>query len=175
MIRLVMTKTHSSIATMYYLLMDHIISKRRLAGGPKRPQSAMNSTAHHGTSFGHANAVNTKQIYQGGAITPASAQFGATTTIRPSSAYAGAPSHAHRNEQQQQSLQGQHANYQQYVLQQPQQQQQQQQQAIANDTAARQEYVGVGGSSTGNRPKSASGRPIITGPQRPLSAYVMRR
>ena len=170
-----MTKTHSSIATMYYLLMDHIISKRRLAGGPKRPQSAMNSTAHHGTSFGHANAVNTKQIYQGGAITPASAQFGATTTIRPSSAYAGAPSHAHRNEQQQPSLgQGQHANYQQYVLQQPQQQQQQQQQqAMANDSATRQEYVG--GSSTGNRPRSASSRPIITGPQRPLSAYVMRR
>ena len=50
---------------------------------------------------------------------------------------------------------------------------QQQQQAMANDSAARQEYVG--GSSTGNRPRSASGRPIITGPQRPLSAYVMRR
>lgn len=39
LVRLIMTKTHSSTSTLYYLLLNHIISKRALLGGPKRASS----------------------------------------------------------------------------------------------------------------------------------------
>lgn len=39
LVRLVMTKTHSSAATLYHLLLNHIINKRILLDGPKRASS----------------------------------------------------------------------------------------------------------------------------------------
>ena len=47
-VRLVMTKTHSSTATLYHLLLNHIINKRILQGGPKRASSTpiLNPSIH---------------------------------------------------------------------------------------------------------------------------------
>lgn len=39
LVRLIMTKTHSSTATLYYLLLNHVINKRILLGGPKLDSS----------------------------------------------------------------------------------------------------------------------------------------
>ena len=39
LVRLIMTKTHSSTSTLYYLLLNHIINKRALLGGLKRASS----------------------------------------------------------------------------------------------------------------------------------------
>lgn len=39
LVQLVMTKTHSSTATLYHLLLNHIINKRILQGGPQRASS----------------------------------------------------------------------------------------------------------------------------------------
>lgn len=43
MVRIVLTKTHSSVATLYYLLLDIVISKRKLLGGSKRAVSSYNT------------------------------------------------------------------------------------------------------------------------------------
>lgn len=48
MVRLIMTKTHSSIATLYYLLMDNIINRRRQQGGARRAVSGANTHSTHG-------------------------------------------------------------------------------------------------------------------------------
>lgn len=42
--RLVLTKTHSSLATLYYLLLDTLVTKRRKMGGGKRAVSASSSS-----------------------------------------------------------------------------------------------------------------------------------
>lgn len=39
LVRLIMTKTHSSTSTLYYLLLNHVINKRALLGGPRRASS----------------------------------------------------------------------------------------------------------------------------------------
>ena len=178
-VRLVMTKTHSSITTLYYLLMDNVVGRRRLAGGPKRPQSVMNSTAHHSHSHSHHHShhgtsssySSLHKVFQGPTAVGA---LGTTTTaaaMRPNSAHAGAPSHAHAHARE--------AVYHQQQPQQPQQPQQSQQQsqslkyqAHAADATVRLEYGGDG-----------SGAPIITPQQqqqqhqqRPVSAnYALRR
>ena len=45
-VRLVMTKTHSSVATLYYLLLDGIVTKRSISGGPTRATSAPTPNIH---------------------------------------------------------------------------------------------------------------------------------
>ena len=181
--------------------MNHIIGKRKLSGGARRPLSSLNSTAHSsafgpgshlgygGASVGlqipahkggyphHPNGVISSQL-PGTSINLGTGQhqYGAinmgghtnTTQQRPSSANAGAPGrHSHNRYDQTQPL----SSYQQpYVLQQPPQAMQGlvHQEGI-NPTSGvqiRHEYVGgaqMGVGAGGNRPKSASGRPIITG------------
>ena len=45
-VRLVMTKTHSSVATLYYLLLDGIVTKRSANGGPTRATTAPVPSIH---------------------------------------------------------------------------------------------------------------------------------
>lgn len=174
-VQLVLTKTHSSIATLYYLLMNYIITKRKQSGGPRRPTSSMNSSSsssssgHYGYAGAGGNKYNPNAYGTGNTVTPGSAQFGNTTNVRPSSAYAGSAGSRHVNPYY-------NANYQYAQQQQQQTVVQQQYGAAPGPQDGRQEYVGssgLGNSASSNRPRSASaGRPIITGPQRPLSAYL---
>ena len=46
MIRIIVTKTHSSIATLYYLLLDNIVKKRIQQGGAKRAVCASYNHMH---------------------------------------------------------------------------------------------------------------------------------
>ena len=55
MIRLIMTKTHSSIATLYYLLLDNIVNRRRKEGGARRAVSASSSSSSQHT-HAHSNS-----------------------------------------------------------------------------------------------------------------------
>ena len=59
MIRLIMTKTHSSISTLYYLLLDNIVGKRIHQGGAKRAVCAfynqINTYAHNNSNFSSIN------------------------------------------------------------------------------------------------------------------------
>jgi serine/threonine protein kinase len=141
LVQLVLSKTHSSIATLYYLLLDTTLTKRKLMGGNRRAFSSSNpqssSSANRKVYGGSSSGVTGAGIVNPAMLT----------------ANAGHP----------------------YFMQQ--QQQQQVQMQAAQQT--RQEYVGGYGGATGvsmNRPKSASnGRGVITGQQRPLSAYAGRR
>ncbi len=62
MVRIVLTKTHSSIATLYYLLLDIIISKRKLLGGSKRAVSSYNTGGR--SSNTNANTNNKQYLTQ---------------------------------------------------------------------------------------------------------------
>jgi serine/threonine protein kinase len=152
-IRLILTKTHSSISTLYYLLLEITVTKRRMlgkragqgysssSGGHSKPQRAQSASAG-GRSNNHATAETTL---------PASLGYtymgGATGTG--TSAGAGTAGVWRQQQQPQTSGAG---------LQQQQQQQQ-----------GGQEYTLL-------RPKSASqGRPTNAGPARPLSAFAGRR
>lgn len=152
-IRLILTKTHSSISTLYYLLLEITVTKRRMlgkratgysssSGGHSKPQRAQSASAS-GRSNNHATADTTLPAslgytYMGGAT-------GTGTS-------AGAGTAGVWRQQQQPQASG--------AVQQQQHQQQQQ---------GGQEYTLL-------RPKSASqGRPANAGPARPLSAFAGRR
>lgn len=59
-IRLVLTKTHSSLATLYYLLLDVVVSRRRAAGMAGKGKGVIAL----GTSAGGAATTNNKYVQQ---------------------------------------------------------------------------------------------------------------
>jgi serine/threonine protein kinase len=158
-IRLILTKTHSAIATLYYLLLEITVTKRRMQGkrssggssGIKRAQSASAS----GRSSSSALAQND------GTTLPASLGYTYTGAVQQNRSGADV------------------------YLQQQQQQQQHRQQMASTGMAqgqGTQQAQGQGGQSGGSdgytllRPKSASAtRPANSGPARPLSAFAGRR
>ena len=67
MVRLILTKTHSSIATLYYLLLDVCVTRRRMMGGAKRAVSSSNSGSHgskKASSSGGANPYTSQHAHQ---------------------------------------------------------------------------------------------------------------
>mgnify|MGYP003385839925 FL=1 len=52
--QLIMTKTHTSITTLYYLLLDVLISERRRGGNRKALPSGLNTLRKHGAHSGNA-------------------------------------------------------------------------------------------------------------------------
>ena len=87
-IRLVLTKTHSSIATFYYLLLDVNLQKRRLMMMPKRGTSSSGKTRSSSSSNFNSNSKGETYIIQqaqGG---------GGGNVLRPKSASSGRPSNS---------------------------------------------------------------------------------
>jgi len=160
-IRLILTKTHSAISSLYYLLLEITVTKRRILGkrgshaapsGSKRAQSA--------SAAGRSSSGQTGMTAQNDGTLPASLGYtytGATQTNR-----SGAELYLQQQQQQQQ-----------------QQQLQQAQRASAGQSAqaaSAQAQAQGGDGYTLLRPKSASAtRPANSGPARPLSAFAGRR
>jgi len=148
-VQLVMTKTHSSIATLYYLLLDDVVGKRRKNGGPKRPQSTLNTNSHHhqqqhhqqqhhhhgGSSYSPHHGYAGGKVYQGATVTAGQ---------RPNSAHAGATYHAAQHQHMLQQQQHHQLLLQQHQ-QQPQASQSLKHHAAAADATVRLEYGGGGG------------------------------
>lgn len=147
-VRLVLTKTHSSLATLYYLLLDVIVTRRK---AQKRPSSGSGHgvissgglSSRHKPSSGTSNAV-------GGAL---KAKLGGDAGVAAAVAAAAAAQY----DTQAEALQAQQTMADQMAMRLEQQQQ-----------IDRQEYR--------LRPKSASqNRTSGAQSQRPLSAYAGRR
>lgn len=177
-VRLVMTKMHASMTTLYYLLLDCVSKRRKLVA--KRSGHGGSSGKKIGTSQSSMGASSA------GPIRSINAYANASSNPILSTANAG-DYHAAAAMLQRQQAHQQHTAQVQAHLQQQQQQAhiQQAQQYVGVTTAGyalRPDYVSssgagvnvAGGSSS--RPKSASAtRPSNTATQRPLSAYAGRR
>lgn len=178
-IRLVLTKTHSSVATLYYLLLDVTVTKRRANGTMKTPKTPMVSTGGasqaqhaHGPGPG-GQMLPMQQKLRPSTANAASASANANTfanailapplaaqssNIKPAVNNNG-NNHVMMPQKQLQTAQ----HYEQLIQQQVQEQMNLQQQ----QQMERQEYR--------YRPKSASQSRSGANAQRPLSAYAGRR
>eukprot|EP01034_Spumella_vulgaris_P034351 gene34351-42364_t len=177
-VRLVLTKTHSSLATLYYLLLDTLVGKRKAANKRNMamgngvgnvitgPQAIHLNSSGGGTSGGHqrpksASATGSSGHHGGGMMTSGGL---ALTAAGGQGVLKVAPQlyNGHNQQpittiqQQQMELQNQQAmTEQQNALQ-------------AQQAIDRQEYR--------YRPKSAAmNRTGSSGPQRPSSAFATRR
>lgn len=65
LIRLVLTKTHSSLATLYYLLLDVIVARRRAAGGGGKGKLQTNAAISNGNNNNNNNGnLSSKYVQQ---------------------------------------------------------------------------------------------------------------
>jgi len=155
-IRLILTKTHSAISTLYYLLLEITVTKRRMLG--KRGAAPSGSKRVQSASAAGRSASSSSSAQNDGTTLPAS--LGYTYTGAAQSNRSGAEMYLQQQQQaqaqqmQQRASAGQHA----------------QAQAQAQAQSGGQEGY------TLLRPKSASAqRPANSGPARPLSAFAGRR
>lgn len=199
LIRLVLTKTHSSLSTLYYLLLDTLIRRRRslakkssasMQGGMYNMVKGVHSSSNNngtpaGVGVGSSNSSNSGSVNG-----TANASNNAGNVVQNVNAVAAAATYSLSQRYKnvagsQPQYNNSNTNNQNYTMNgdaivaesnatipsSTQQQQQQQQPVPLN------EYVGSS-NTTASRPTSASGvRTSASGapPQRPLSAYAMRR
>lgn len=145
-IRLILTKTHSSISTLYYLLLEILVTKRRLLG--KRAVGSSSNSANRRAQSSHGTRGDGRDR-EGITLPPASLGY----------TYAQAP--ANRS--------GGEVNQPIYNL-------QQNRVAPAAQQQPQQQSSGAEGYTLLRPKSASSGRPVNGGPgARPLSAFAGRR
>lgn len=170
-VQLVMSKTHTSITTLYYLMLELLVNERRRNGNKKALPSGLNTLRKQGATITHGNNGNSAAMEvhymtnNGVPVVINSGSSGAGQSVRPKSASAARASSSSSGSSKNGSIghsskngsgdNGLHFNYQQ-----AQQKQQMLQQQISGQN-----------SSNGHGQHA-----ITTGiPQRPLSATAGRR
>jgi serine/threonine protein kinase len=182
-IRLVLSKTHCSLTSLYYLLLENVVAKRRQSGSKRAGPSGLGNFTVNSNNLN--NALPGSAV--GGGVGAASRRPKSATGLAPSSSYNLATSFANgmvisQPQQLHMYVPGNMVGganqimlspYE--VLMQQQQQQQQQQQMHLQQQQQQQQQMQQQMQSEQDRyrPKSASA--TRTMPQRPLSAYAGRR